>query len=205
MRRSFSNVPRILTLAIVTLVLAGCAQPSAGAPSWDFGASGVVIITAAPDAGGPLSYRNCPTLAEAQAAMPALVGGPEANAVPFKTMVLQCVYTINELDVQSRPAGLDILIFDAFPGPEFGDRDASAEGNQAWDSVRTDPNFPNATDIPGLADVAFATGTSGHNDVWVVQGGYGFHMYHTRQSGISLDQMVALARAMLTGLGRAPR
>jgi hypothetical protein len=28
---------------------------------------------------------------------------------------------------------------------------------------------------------------------------------HTRQNGIPLDQMVALARAMLTGLGRAPR
>jgi hypothetical protein len=199
MRRSFSNVPKVLALAIVTLVLAGCAwtlpQPSAETPSWDFGASGVVIITAAPDAGGPpLSYRNCPTLAEAKAAMPALVGGPDANAVPFKMMVLQCIYTINELDVPGRPAGIDILIFDA-----------SAEGNQLWDSVRTDPGFPNATDIPGLADVAFATGASGHNDVWVVQGGYGFHMYHTRQNGIPLDQMVALARAMLTGLGRAPR
>jgi hypothetical protein len=201
-REELHVVPKVLTLATV-LVLAGCAQPSAEAPSWDFGASGVVIITAAPDAGGPLSYRNCPTLAEAQAAMPALVGGPEANAVPFKTMVLQCLYTINELDVQSRPAGLDILIFDAFPGPEFGDR--GARGNQLWDSVRTDPGFANATDIPGLADVAFATGTSGHNDVWVVQGGYGFHMYHTRQSGIPLDQMVALARAMLAGLGKAPR
>jgi len=199
MRRSFSNVPKVLTLAIVTLVLAGCAwtlpQPSAYTPSWDFGASGVVIITAAPDAGGPLSYSNCPTLAEAKAAIPALVGGPDANAVPFKTMVLQCVYTINELDVPGRTAGIEILIFDA-----------SAEGNQLWDSVRTDPgNFPNATDIPGLAGVAFATGTTGHNDVWVVQGGYGFHMSHTRQNGIPLDQMVALARAMLTGLGRAPR
>jgi hypothetical protein len=71
--------------------------------------------------------------------------------------------------------------------------------------VRTDPSFPNATDIPGLADVAFATGTPGHNDIWVVQGGYGFHMSHRRQSDIPADQLVALARAMLTGLARPPR
>jgi hypothetical protein len=192
------NGPKVLTLAFVTAVVAGCAgtlpQPSAYKPSLDFGASDVTIITAAPDAGGPLSYRNCPTLAEAKAAMPALVGGPDANAVPFKTMVLQCTYTISELDASGRSAGIGILIFDA-----------SAEGNHLWDSVRTDPSFPNATDIPGLAHVAFATGVSGHNDVWVVQGGFGFHMSHTRQSGIPLDQMVALARAMLTGLERAPR
>jgi ABC-type amino acid transport substrate-binding protein len=191
--RERANMPKVLTLAIVAFVLAGCARGTVP-QSFDFGASGVVIITAAPGAGGPLSYRNCPTLAEAKAAIPALVGGPDANAVPFKMMVLQCVYTINELDVPGRPAGIDILIFDA-----------SAEGNQLWDSVRTDPGFPNANDIPGLSDVAFATGTSGQNDVWVVQGGYGFHMSHTRQTGIPLDQMVALARAMLTGLERAPR
>ena len=72
-----------------------------------------------------------------------------------------------------------------------------------WDSARTD--FPNATDIPELADVAFTTGTPGHNDVWVVQGRYGFHISHGRQGEIPADQLVALARSMLAGLGRSPR
>jgi hypothetical protein len=153
------------------------------------------LITAAPDAGGPLSFRNCPTLAEARAAMPTLVQGPDANAVPFKTMVLQCVYSMTEPFLPGQPAGVDILVFDA---------SADGSGNHLWDSVRTDPDFPNATDVPGLAEFAFTTGTPGQYDLWVVKGRYGFHMY-SRQGGISTDQMVALARAMLAGLGRPPR
>jgi hypothetical protein len=179
------------------LMLAGCGAFSRDgkdeAPPWTDDAS-TEIITAAPDAGGPLSFRNCPTLEEAMAAMPGLVAGPDANAVPFKTMVLQCGYDIDELDVQGRPAGVGILVFDA-----------SAEGVHLWDSVRTDPGFPNATEIPGLAEVAFATGTSGFDDIWVVQGDYGFHILHTRQGEFPGDEMVALARAMLTALERPPR
>jgi hypothetical protein len=192
-------VNRILTLALVTLVLAGCAwtpsQPSNVMPPWKDGGS-VEIITAAPDAGGPLSFRNCPTLAEARVAVPVLVAGPDANGVPFKTMVLQCIYTLDGTGVAGGPASVDILVFDA---------SADGRGLQMWDTVRSDPGFPNPTDIPGLADVAFATGTSGHNDLWVVQGGFGFHMYHNRRAEVPLDQLVALARAMLTGLTRAPR
>ena len=156
----------------VAVGCAGCArlesQPADDIPSWKIDAS-AEVITAAPDAGGPLSFRNCPTLDEARAAVPVLVGGPDANAVPFKTMVLQCGYSIERARRQGRPAGIWILVFDA-----------SVEGAHLWDSVRTDPAFPNATEIPALADVAFATGTSGHNDVWVVEGSYGFHMYHTQ-------------------------
>ena len=181
----------------VVALLSGCSsqRPQAADDSapWKVGAS-VVVITAAPDAGGALSYRNCPTLPEASAAVPGLVWGPDANAVPFKTMILQCSYGTTERDVQGHWAGIDILVFDA-----------SAEGTHLWDSVRSDPGFPNPTDIPGLAEVAFTTGLPGHYDLWVVQGGYGFHMSHLRPSGIPVDQMVALARAMLTGLGREPR
>jgi hypothetical protein len=187
----------VALMLVVGGVLSGCASmgstPVDDNPPWKDGPS-VEVITAAPDAGGPLSYRNCPTLAEAMDAVPVVTGGPDANGVPFKTMVLQCTYAMNELGVQGRPAGIGILVFDA-----------SAEGVHLWDSVRTDPTFANATEIPGLADVAFATGTPGRNDVWVVQGGYGFHMSHDRPSGIPADQMVALARAMLAGLGRPPR
>jgi hypothetical protein len=182
---------------ILAGLLAGCGsfmpQPAETTPPWKVDAS-VEVTTAAPDAGGPLSFRNCPTLAEAAAAIPILVGGPDANAVPFKTMVLGCSYTMAELDVQGRPATVAILVFDA-----------GAEGVHLWDSVRTDPGFPNPSEIPGLADVAFATGVSGQYDLWVVEGGYGFHMYHVRQGGIALEQMVTLARAMLAGLERPPR
>jgi hypothetical protein len=188
------RTPVIGLVFVIGGLLAGCAslpsQPTDSMPPGKVLGSSVVT-TAAPEAGGPRSVTNCPTLAEAAAAVPVLVGGPDANAVPFKTMVLQCSYTMNERDVQGRPAGIAILVFDA-----------SAEGIHLWDPVRTDPNFPNPTDIPGLADVAFTTGVSGHYDLWVVQGGYGFHMSHLRQSAIQLDQMVALARAMLTGLSR---
>jgi hypothetical protein len=186
--------------ALLTSVvfLAGCAgvlpPPSPEMAPWSTGA-GVVIVTSAPDAGGPLSYRNCPTLAEARAAIPALAQGPDANAVPFKTMVLQCIYSMNEPDIQGRPAGVDILVFDA---------SADGSGDHLWDSVRTDPGFSNPTDVPGLAEIAFATGTAGSHEMWIVQGRYGLHIY-TPQGGIPLDQMVALARAMLAGLARAPR
>jgi hypothetical protein len=83
--------------------------------------------------------------------------------------------------------------------------DASAEGAHLWDTVRTDPANSDASEIPGLAEVAFATGRAGHNDIWVVQGAYGFHMSHSRRGEIPVDQMVALAREMLAGLGRPPR
>lgn len=189
--------PAIAWMLVVGGLFAGCGatspNPTDDIPSWKVDGS-VEVVTAAPDAGGLLSFRNCPTLAEATAAVPVLTRGPDANAVPFKTMVLQCGYATEELDVQGRRAGIEILVFDA-----------SAEGLHLWDSVRTDPAFPNVTDIPGLADVAFSTGAPGHTDVWVVRGGYGFHMSHTRLFGIPADQMVALARSMLVGLDRPPR
>lgn len=191
------RIPRIALLSMVGAFAVGCGllPPTSDDDSapWKDGAS-VEVVTAAPDAGGPLSSRNCPTLAEARAAVPMLTTGPDANAVPFKTMVLQCAYSMDERDVQGRPASIGILVFDA-----------SAEGRHLWDTVRTDPAFPDAVDLPGVADVAFATGSAGHNDVWVVSGRFGFHLMHTRQDGIPLDQLVGLSRAMLTGLARPPR
>ena len=182
--------------AVIALVVAvgglpaGCGAMSPSTPvPWKDGAS-AEVITAAPDAGGPLSFRNCPTLAEARAAVPAVVDGPDANAVPFKTMVLQCVYSMT-----GPASSVDILVFDA---------SADGLGSHLWDSTRTDPGFPNATDVPGLAEVAFTTGTPGPTDLWVVQGRYGFHMY-VWQGALPADQMVALARAMLAGLDRPPR
>ena len=81
----------IAAVLVIAGLLAGCSTsgPGADTPSRKVGAS-VEVITAAPDAGGPLSYRNCPTLAEAKAAVPGLTSGPDANGVPFKNMILQC-------------------------------------------------------------------------------------------------------------------
>ena len=184
----------VASLALLVLVGAcqSLAQPVDN-PPWKTSGAGVTI-TAAPDAGGPLSFRNCPTLDEAKAAVPTLVSGPDANAVPFKTMILQCSYSMDERDVQGRPAGIGILVFDA-----------AAEGVSEWDSVRTDPQRVNLIDSPGLGERAFATGAQEQHELWVVHREYGLHVIHTRPAGIPLDQMVALARAMLTGLDRAPR
>jgi hypothetical protein len=193
--------PRVGLVALVGIVVAiatvGCTRVGAPAaestPPWKVGAS-VNTVSAAPDAGGPLSLRNCPTLEAAAAAVPGLVSGPDANAVPFKTMVLQCSYSLAELDIQARPAGVGILVFDA-----SGDR------TDLWANVLDDPAFPGPMEIPGLGDRSFATGTAGHQDLWVVADDFGFHVAHTRQGPIELDQMIALAREMLVGLERSPR
>jgi hypothetical protein len=57
----------------------------------------------------------------------------------------------------------------------------------------------------GLGDRTFATGSAGHQDLYVVAGSYGLHLSHTRQGPIPLEQMVALAREMLDALKRPPR
>lgn len=187
----------IIALLAVGGFVAGCVslppKPADDVPPWKVGASGEVS-TAAPDAGGPLSFRNCPTLAEASAAIPVLVAGPDANAVPYKTTMLTCSYGLDELDMEGHRATVLVSVLDA-----------SVEGPRMWDRIRTDPAFPNATDLPDLADVAFTTGTSGHHDVWVVEGDHGVHIRHDRVGDIPLDQMVTLARAVLDGLDRAPR
>lgn len=191
--RALGSAVRILVgLAMSATFLAGCgttAGPIPTDPPATPEGTPPAEITPVP-ADGSLA-NACPSLEQAKAAVPALVSGPDVNTEPFKTMVLQCGYGTNELDVQGRQAGIGILVFDA-----------SAEGVHLWDSSRTDPGFPNPTDVPDLAEVAFVTGMPGHYDLWVVQGKYGFHMSHLVQSGIPLDQMVALGRAMVAGLGR---
>ena len=184
----------IASIALVVLLTACSTGPTdSDVAPWKSGDHGV-SITAAPDAGGRLSYRNCPTLDEAKAAIPVLVSGPDANAVPYKTMVLQCSYGIAERDIQGRPAGASILVFDA-----------TAEGLALWESVRTEPGQTGVVDLPGLGDRSFATGPPGQHELWVVRGDLGFHARHTRREGIPLDQMTALARSMLAGLDRPPR
>ena len=182
----------IVGLALAATFLVGCGVTSNAIPTEPPATPGPTQGDGITPVPAEWTLGNaCPTLDQAKAAIPVVVSGPEVNTEPFKTMVLQCNYGMDELDASGRQAGIGILVFDA-----------SAEGAQLWDSARTDPTFPNPTDIPDLAEVAFATGKPGYNDIWVVQGRYGFHMGHLRQGGIPLDQMVALAKAMVAGLSR---
>lgn len=185
-----------LILVLATLV-AGCASlsstPADDAAPWKDDAS-KETITAAPDAGGPLSFRNCPTLAEAQAAVPAIRFGPDANAVPYKTMELQCSYGLPGLDVQLRSNGISFLVFESAP-----------EGVHMWDSARSDPSFGPASDIAGLGDAAFATVNGDYTEIWVVAGAWGFHTGGAGGDGVTLERLVAFSRAMLASLARPPR
>jgi hypothetical protein len=184
-----------LVLAATCAQLAACTVAAPGpvddAP-WK-GSGDVEVITAAPDAGGVLSFRNCPTLAEARGAMPAITAGPEANAVPFKTMVLQCSYTLPGRDVQGSASGISILVFDA-----------EADGRTAW-VWDPDADAGSRTAIPDLGDRAFATAGRGRLELWVDAGRFGLHLLHTSQDELPLEEMNALARAALTGSERPAR
>ncbi len=188
--RAYRRLRPALSMMLLAVLLVGCGRFTGQAPEGKPGVDPNSTLEPMPTAVRPL-VGACPTLAEAKVAVPSITRGPDANDSPFKNMVLQCTYVLPGLDLQFHPNGIGILVFDA-----------TAEGKTLWNNVRTDPSFPNATDIPGLGEVGFRTGTPGHKDLdlWVVQGGYGFHMLGA--DGISLDQMVALARAMLAGLDR---
>ncbi len=144
------------------------------------------------DAGGPLSARNCPTLDEVHAAVPAVIKGPDANPEPFKGQVLLCSYTIGELDNAGYPALVSIEVFDA-----------SVEGVEGWGSANEDPANPTA--IPGLGDSATAKGGPGHEVLWVTSGPWALKLGNSRDDGIPLDQMIALARTALASVALPPR
>jgi hypothetical protein len=184
---------RVAIVIVAGCLLAACtrvASPPAGdeAP-WK--TSGGEVITAAPDAGGVLSFRNCPTLAEATTAMPAITGGPDANAVPFKSMVLQCSYTLPGSDEQGRPAGISILIFDAH-----------YEGQDAW---VWDLGGELGSPEPGsdLGDEAFVTMRGGEREVWVNAERFGLHLLGP--TTLDLDEVLGLARLAVAGLERRAR
>lgn len=181
---------------VVAVALVGCGaavnpRPSDDAP-WK-GSASAVTVTPAPDAGGVLSFRNCPTLGEARAAMPAITDGPNANAVPFKTMVLQCRYGLPDRDAQGRPAEIDVLVFDSIE-----------DGRATW-RWELERDWGSPTVLPDLGEEAFATHGSGQWDVWVSDGRFGLHLLHTSRHDLGLDQMRALAAATLVGLDRPAR
>jgi hypothetical protein len=140
-----------------------------------------------------LSFRNCPTLAEAQTALPSIVEGPEANGVPYKSMVLQCGYRLPGSDASGRPAGVGILVFDAV-----------AEGRSMW-TWTLEGDWGPPTVVPGLGDEAFATHGEDRWDVWVGVGRFGIHASHTSRDDLALESLAALARTAVVALARPPR
>ena len=194
---SFGRTARIVgwlgAIAAVVVGVSACAEslPTPVGDEAPWKTSGGVAITAAPDAGGILSFRNCPTLAEATAAMPAVMGGPEANAVPYKSMVLQCSYALPGRDAQGNPAGISILIFDAV-----------SEGRASW--VWTlGGELGSPAPVSGLGDSAYVTTHDGGRDVWVEAGRFGLHLLGP--TGLESSEVLGLARAAVVGLGRPPR
>lgn len=190
---------RSLPLAVVTagVLLAGCAGASPRMseeppPPWK-SSDGAVEVTGAPDAGGVLSFRNCPTLDEARAAVPAITEGPDANAVRFKSMVLQCSYGLPGRDVQGRPAGIAILVFDA---------SLDGETTFAW-TLDGDEGSP--TPIDDLGDSAYWTAGRGSAELWVNAGRFGLHLLNTGVDASSVREIADLARAAVGALERPPR
>lgn len=174
------------------ILLAGCADwmgTPPPLPPKDNG--GGEVITAAPDAGGVLSFRNCPTLAEATAAMPAITGGPDANGVAFKSMVLQCSYTVPGRDVRGNELGMTILVFDA-----------AFESLAVW-HWQVGSEFGERAPVAGLGDTAFLTVGDGERHVWVDAGRFGLHLMGSSQ--LVEAEVVALAKAAVEGLKRPPR
>ncbi|HEX5825946.1 MAG TPA: hypothetical protein VFY23_00370 [Candidatus Limnocylindrales bacterium] len=186
---------RAPTIALVCLLAAGCTAavaPADEAPSWK-DVEGGVEITAAPDAGGVLSSRNCPTLEEAHAAVPAIADGPDPNAVPFKSMVLQCSYEVPGIDTEGHPAGVSVLVFDG-----------EAEGRSAFEWT-LDPDMGSPTPIEGLGDAAWWTAGRGGVEVWVNDGRFGLHLLHTSGDALGVEELAALGRASVAALERPPR
>jgi hypothetical protein len=132
---------------------------------------------------------GCPiTLAEAKAAVPQVVSGPDIGQ-PAKNVTADCSYATTESDVQGRPAGVLILVFDA-----------QGAGTHMWDSARSDPNFPNATAVSGVGDDAFVTGAPHVTDLFAVQGQVALHILTTLPNGLTVEQFTALAKAAFARL-----
>jgi hypothetical protein len=159
---------RVVSLAALA-VLAGCS-------------TGSTITKSTADAAAVVP--GCPvTLAEAQAAIPGVVSGPDVNP-PYKVIVQQCGFSFAELDRTGNTAGVSISVVDA-----------EGQGVHLWDSVRTDPSFPNATDVAGVGDTAFVTGTPVFDMFWAVQGQIGLKIGTLRSGGLTKEQFAALAKA----------
>ena len=135
-----------------------------------------------PDAAGVVP--GCPlTLAEVRAVVPQITRGPDVGQ-PFKNITGDCQFWVAE----TRGEGIGLLVFDA-----------EGQGTAMWASSRTDPGFPNATDVAGVGDDAFVTGSGAWTDFWSVKGQVALHVMAER--GLTIEQYAALARAAYARLG----
>jgi hypothetical protein len=167
------------------LAISGCgAPPSTNKPTPD-----VFAPIGSPEGGGSEAASGCPiTLAEAKAAVPGIVSGPDIGQ-PFKNVTADCGFATTELDAGGRPASVLVLVFDA-----------QGAGTHMWDSARSDPNFPNATAVPGVGDDAFVTGAQHFTDLFAVRGQVALHLSTTLRNGLTVEQFAALAKAAFAGL-----
>jgi hypothetical protein len=187
------RTPVLLLVAMAlaaALLTAGCGRllaPSTETePPWKDTPAPFETEAPMPTADASGVVPGCPvTLAEARAAVPDLARGPDVGE-PFKNVIGDCQFWFGGLSI-GRPDGVGILVFDA-----------EGQGLHLWDSVRTDPTFPNATDISGLGDDAFVTGSPHVTDLWAVKGQIGLHIMAGR--ALTTEQLAALARAAFARL-----
>jgi hypothetical protein len=188
-----SSVPRRATgcaLALLfVLALDGCGllAPTPGPddqPPWkatpDLAATDPPRPT--PDAQGLVP--GCPlTLVEVSAIVPQITRGPDVGQ-PFKNITGDCQFWVAETGGE----GFTLLVFDA-----------EGQGVAMWASSRTDPAFPNATDVAGVGDDAFVAGERDWTDLFSVKGQVALHIMASH--GLTIQQLAALARAAYARLG----
>jgi hypothetical protein len=182
----------------VAVLLAGCVGPGSTAPGTSGGSTigpGCAVeesacasegpgATSAPaGTGGGTVFPGCPvTQAEMEAAVGQSMSAPQVGQ-PAKNMTQDCLFGFGPFTAGS----VQILVFDT-----------EGLGTAMWDSARADA--PGATDIPGLADVAFTTASPRANDLFAVKGSVGLHVYVYAHDPLTVDQLAAIARAALARL-----
>ena len=172
-----------LAVCALTLTSTACGPPS------------TPDVTRAP---GGLA-NACPSLDEAQGAMPGIARGPDHN-LGGTGVVLRCFYLY-----PSEPDPGVLQPVGEIEGITITVSSATEELRIAWEGVRAGAGHGDLPELADAADVAFSTIYTGRiTNVWVIKGTYAFTFSNSRFRGaIPGEQFVALARAMLAGLARA--
>jgi hypothetical protein len=182
-----------LTVGVVLLgLLGGCSGSRYPAPTAPPAASdgglpaASATVSATPGVSGtPLALLGCPiTVAEVEAAIGEVVSEPGVG-IPFKNVTENCSFPFKGVVISV--GSLSVLVFDA-----------QGAGPRMWDSVLTDPNFPNVTRIDGLGDAAFVTGSQPFTDLFAVKGQTALHIFVDYGKTLSIEQLTALAKAVFS-------